>query len=102
MASGTVKYFYPSGTGEYIDVGDAGDSETGLTNNPAVAKYMEFMSNPAVRIANMVVSGALAYHGYKRHKGSILWAIVWGVFVPNVIGLPIALAEGFGKPQKGK
>ena len=47
-------------------------------------------------------SGALsAYHGYKRNE-SIGWAIGWfflGVLVPPIT-LPIAFAQGFGKPPK--
>lgn len=44
---------------------------------------------------------ALAYHGYKRNN-SVGWAIGWAImgsmFWP--IAVPIALAQGFGKPAK--
>lgn len=43
-----------------------------------------------------------AYHGYKRHRGSIGWAIGWsllgGLFWP--IALPVAYAQGIGKPMR--
>ncbi len=43
-----------------------------------------------------------AYHGYKRHRGSIGWAIGWsllgGLFWP--IALPVAYAQGVGKPMR--
>jgi hypothetical protein len=51
------------------------------------------------------ISGAMgAYHGYKRHNGSIGWAIGWsflGGLLP-VFTPAIALAQGFGKPLKKK
>jgi hypothetical protein len=52
--------------------------------------------------ASLVSSAVSGYHGYKRNKGSVLWAAVWfmmggalPVFVPT-----IAYAQGFGKPAK--
>lgn len=40
-----------------------------------------------------------AYHGYRRNRGSVGWAIGWallgGMF--PVITIPVALAQGFGK-----
>ena len=43
-----------------------------------------------------------AYHGYKRHNGSIGWAIGWSLlgsaFAP--IAIPVAFAQGIGKPMK--
>ena len=47
---------------------------------------------------NPWVSGALAYHGYARN-GSLLWGAVWGLLVPNIIGLPLALIQGFAKTK---
>jgi len=90
-------------TNDYITTADYAGTD-GITaadlkaKFPALTKYSAFMAQPAVRIVNMAVSGALAYHGYKRNH-SIFWAVVWGLLVPNVVGLPIALAQGFGKPQ---
>jgi hypothetical protein len=52
------------------------------------------------RLISMATSVALAYHGYRRNHGSILWAFVWagagGIVAP--IGLGLAFAQGFGKP----
>jgi len=52
-------------------------------------------------IASLASGGACAYHGYRRHNGSIGWAIWWSfcggafpIFAPAV-----ALAQGFGKPK---
>jgi hypothetical protein len=44
-----------------------------------------------------------AYHGYKRNK-SIGWAIGWGLLggLFPIIVLPLAAAQGFGKPKGGR
>lgn len=51
-----------------------------------------------------VSSAASAYHGYKRNRGSVGWAVAWGALggLFPVITPAIAVAEGFGKPAKGK
>jgi len=43
-----------------------------------------------------------AYHGYKRHKGSIPWAIGWSIFggLLPILALPVAFAQGIGKEKK--
>ena len=50
----------------------------------------------------VVGTAAGAYHGYKR-TGSTGWAIGWalagGLF--PIITIPVALAQGFGKPSAG-
>jgi hypothetical protein len=49
-----------------------------------------------------IASGAVsAYHGYKRHHGSIGWAIGWGLLggIFPVITPAIAFAQGIGKPM---
>jgi hypothetical protein len=46
-------------------------------------------------VVSFVAAPALAYHGYRRNT-SIGWAIGW-FFVPWPIGLPIAIAQGFGR-----
>lgn len=53
------------------------------------------------RAVGFASSVAGVYHGYKRHNGSILWALAWGV-VGGIwpIGLPLMLAQGFGKPME--
>lgn len=42
-----------------------------------------------------------AYHGYKRNRESIGWAIGWGLLgsMFPVITVPIAVAQGFGKAK---
>lgn len=66
---------------------------------------MQNASSPqafAVAVAGTAAAGALAYHGYKRNRGSVGWALMWfffgGIFWP--ITLPVALAQGFGKPGR--
>jgi hypothetical protein len=48
-----------------------------------------------------VGAAAGTYHGYKRHRGSIGWAIGWGLLggILPVITLPLSAAQGFGKPK---
>jgi len=45
--------------------------------------------------------GAAAYHGYKRNRDSLGWALVWGVMGGVVPPLTLALAvgQGFGEPK---
>lgn len=63
----------------------------GMLGLPMAADY-------AIRTA---ATGACAYHGYRRND-SVGWAIGWallgGVF--PVIAVPVALAQGFGRPKK--
>jgi hypothetical protein len=46
--------------------------------------------------------GALTYHGYKRNDDSLGWGLAWGLLGGLVwpITVPVALAQGFGKPKK--
>lgn len=46
-------------------------------------------------------SGASAYHGYKRSRGSVGAAIGWGLLggMFPIITPIVALAQGFGKPK---
>ena len=55
-----------------------------------------------VRALSMLGAAATAYHGYKRNNESIGWAFGWAFFgsVIPVVALPVALAQGFGKPKK--
>lgn len=62
--------------------------------------------DPAVRaglFALSVGSAALCtYHGYKRNRGSVGWAVAWGLLggaFPIVSGV-VALAQGYAKPAK--
>lgn len=51
----------------------------------------------------LIGTGLGAYHGYKRSNGSIGWTIGWallgGLF--PIITIPVAYAQGFGKPANG-
>lgn len=51
--------------------------------------------------ASAISGGASAYHGYRRHRGSLGWAIGWGLLgsIFPIITPAIALAQGFGKPM---
>lgn len=52
-------------------------------------------------LASTAAAVAGAYHGYKRNK-SAGWAVGWflfGSFMP-FLAMPIALAQGFGKPKE--
>lgn len=47
---------------------------------------------------------AAAYHGVKRHNGSVLWGLLWGLaaYVTPFHGVPIAvigMAQGFAQPK---
>lgn len=47
------------------------------------------------------VGGTLAYHGYKRNNSwgwAVAWGIIGGAFWP--IALPVAVAQGIGKPKE--
>lgn len=46
--------------------------------------------------------GVSAYHGYKRHNGSVAWAIGWGFLggIFPVVTPAIAFAQGLGKVKK--
>lgn len=54
----------------------------------------------AYRVLGFIGGVIGTYHGYKRHNGSIPWALGWGalgsLFAPIVV--PIAYAQGIGKP----
>jgi hypothetical protein len=54
----------------------------------------------AFQVTMLASAGALAYHGYKRN-GSVGWALVWGLLGGLVwpVTVPIALAQGYGKPR---
>jgi hypothetical protein len=45
--------------------------------------------------------GLCVYHGYKRSRGSISWAVSWGIlaFLAPVITTSVAVAQGFGRPK---
>jgi hypothetical protein len=49
----------------------------------------------------IVSSGASAFHGYRRGRGSVGGAIGWGLLgaLFPIITPAVALAQGFGKPK---
>lgn len=53
------------------------------------------------RVATTASVMALVYHGYKRNRGSVGWALMWGIFGGAVwpITVPVALAQGYAKPK---
>ena len=58
------------------------------------------LAEPAwLKFARLVATGACAYHGYRRNE-SVGWALGWGLLgsIAPVIAVPVALAQGFGKP----
>lgn len=62
------------------------------TLSPGVARLL--------RVLGIVGTGVGVYHGYKRNRGSVGWALGWGLlgaFFP-VIVIPVAFAQGLGKP----
>lgn len=68
--------------------------------------YDYVSANPGAYAAWMVLSavsvGASAFHGYRRNRGSIGWALGWGLLggLFPIITPAIALAQGYGKPAK--
>lgn len=56
---------------------------------------------PWMRALSTISAAACAYHGYKRND-SVGWAFGWAFFgsVAPFFALPVALAQGFGKPRK--
>jgi hypothetical protein len=61
----------------------------------------EFQLSPIQMVIGTAGAALGTYHGYKRSGGSIGWTLAWGLFgafLP-VLAVPIALAQGFGKPE---
>lgn len=62
--------------------------------------------SPGLRTAMYVLSalsaGASAFHGYRRNRGSIGWALGWGFLggLFPIVTPAIAFAQGFGKPAR--
>lgn len=59
------------------------------------------LESPMVRRAAMI---AAAYHGAKRHGGSVMWGLLWamGAYVAPINGLSavaLATAQGFGEKK---
>jgi hypothetical protein len=55
-------------------------------------------------ISSLVGAAGLAYHGYKRSKGSVPASIGWGIlgaiFPINFVAGGVAAAQGFGKKRR--
>lgn len=65
--------------------------------SPTTTSASDLVNSSAVKTASFA---ALTYHGYKR-TGSITWALIYGLLgrtFPQV-GVPIALAQGFGQKK---
>jgi hypothetical protein len=78
--------------------GIMGDSGDGLGQAPApLQKAVSLWS-----ILGPISAAVSAYHGYKRHRGSVGWAVAWafmgGLF--PVITPAIAVAQGLGVPMQ--
>lgn len=86
----------PRSFGEYVAVGDV---ETAANPFVAIGDLREQLTTPSVKTGAAL---ALTYHGYKR-TGSILWALAYGMLGRTLplVGVPIALAQGFGKKKEG-
>jgi hypothetical protein len=69
---------------------------------PPMPPFPDIPEQPAWRKAlGMVAGAACAYHGFKRNE-SAGWAVAWAAFGSGApfLALPIALAQGFGKPAR--
>lgn len=83
------------GLGNIVAISGIGDAPA-----PATLTYIPGPPMPTWRRAlGTLAAGACAYHGYKRND-SAGWAVGWALFgsVAPILALPIALAQGFGKP----
>lgn len=79
--------------GDYVAIGD--DPTTTTTPTPSVSDLVDSDGFKTVGAA------ALAYHGYKRSGGSILWTAFYalmGHWKPQY-ALPVAYAQGYGEKR---
>ena len=110
----TISHVPASGLGA-----DRDPSMGGLGRLSGLGQYVQYYPNfpmgaddasseevsPNVRaVAAMIgtaIVGAGIYHGYKRNN-SVGWAIGWGLMAGMfpIITIPIAIAQGFGKPKE--
>lgn len=86
---------------------DAPVATTTDTSTAATSSSSDATATPAASISDLVdsdgakMTGAalMAYHGYKRSSGSILWTAFYGFmghWKPQY-AVPVALAQGFGR-----
>ena len=91
----------PDGLGATLRMlGDDTQQPLLVDNRPAGFKRALAIS---YSIASVAGAGLGAYHGYKRND-SVGWAILWsllGAAFP-VVTIPVALAQGLGKPPRGR
>lgn len=81
-----------SGVGDYVETG---------TEPPVERPLSSIIKKPG--LFGILVAGAMAYHGYRRNK-SVGWAIGWSILGSTfpIVAIPVALAQGFGKPREGR
>ncbi len=98
----------PDGLGTTIRV--AGPNEwLGADEVPVAAQQVVDVSPlrkaavVAYGIASIAGAAIGAYHGYKRND-SVGWAICWSLLgsLAPVIVIPVAYAQGIGKPKRGR
>lgn len=79
------------------------DPDSELEAEPAFEDQWERQRLAAAGWAALGVIGTAvgAYHGYKRTRGSVGWTLAWAIFggVMPVIALPVAVAQGVGRPK---
>jgi len=105
-------YYTPIGGLGINHLGQAVDSMPG--NGTALQPTPTLSQQDVSRIASttllvwggivVVSSGASAFHGYRRSRGSVGAAVGWGLlgaFFP-IITPAVALAQGYGKPKVAK
>lgn len=93
----------------YTPIGGLGINHLGQAaenmSAPSNGAMTTWQPHPAFRYAYTALSVAGtasgAYHGYKRNRGSVGWAIGWGLLggIFPFITIPVSLAQGFGKPK---
>jgi hypothetical protein len=93
----TQNYYTGTGLGLH-HLGQAADQLSPGTAEPSSNDRLRWGIYGALSI---VSSGLSAYHGYRRNRGSVGWAVGWallgGIF--PIITPAIAFAQGFGKPK---
>lgn len=78
-----------------------GDDTTATPASSPPASSSSFSLSDALKSDNVkLAAGALmAFHGYRRSNGSIMWAAIWallGRWEPEYV-VPVAFAQGFGR-----
>lgn len=79
-------------------VGTRGLGALGQADEDTVASRVAY--RPIYAVLGLAGTALGAYHGYRRNRGSIGWAIGWGLLggMFPVITVPVAFAQGYGKP----